>query len=55
MHMTAETTRRPYVRPAITDLGGLVELTATVGGALSDVPQGTPTGSGCQVVADCFS
>jgi hypothetical protein len=48
-------TPRPYTAPAIRDFGGLVELTATVGGGLSDVPQGAPIGSGCQVVADCFS
>jgi hypothetical protein len=47
--------RRPYSAPAIRDFGNLVELTATVGGGLSDVPQGTPIGSGCQDVADCFS
>jgi hypothetical protein len=47
--------RRPYTAPAIRDFGGLVEVTATVGGGLSDVPQGAPIGSGCQVVADCFS
>ena len=46
---------RPYTAPAIRDFGGLVEVTATVGGGLSDVPQGAPIGSGCQVVADCFS
>jgi len=48
-------TRRPYTAPAIRDLGDLVELTATVGGGLSDVPQGAPIGTGCQVVTDCFS
>jgi hypothetical protein len=47
--------RKPYTPPTIRDFGGLVELTATVGGGLSDVPQGAPIGSGCQVVADCFS
>jgi hypothetical protein len=48
-------TRMPYTAPAIRDFGDLVELTATVGGGLSDVPQGAPIGNGCQVVADCFS
>ena len=32
-----------YVAPSIRDYGDLVELTATIGGGLSDVPQGTPT------------
>jgi hypothetical protein len=50
-----DTARKPYTAPAIRDYGDLVELTATIGGGLSDVPQGSPTGSGCQVVADCFS
>jgi len=55
--LTSDTpsTRRPYTAPAIRDLGDLVELTATVGGGLSDVPQGAPIGTGCQVVTDCFS
>jgi hypothetical protein len=47
--------RKPYTPPVVRDYGDLVELTATVGGSLSDVPQGTPTGAGCQVIADCFS
>jgi hypothetical protein len=47
--------RNPYVPPVIRDFGDLIELTANVGGGLSDVPQGTPIGSGCQVVSDCFS
>jgi hypothetical protein len=47
--------RKPYVSPAIRDYGDLVELTATIGGSLSDVPQGSPTGSGCTVPANCFS
>jgi hypothetical protein len=47
--------RTPYIAPAVRDYGDLVELTATIGGGLSDVPQGSPTGTGCQVVADCFS
>jgi hypothetical protein len=45
----------PYIPPAIRDFGDLVELTATVGGGLSDVPQGAPIGAGCQVRSDCFS
>jgi hypothetical protein len=53
-HVTP-TERRPYVAPTIEDYGDLVELTATVGGGLSDVPQGAPIGSGCQVRSDCFS
>jgi hypothetical protein len=50
-----QTPRRPYTAPAIHDFGDLVELTATIGGGLSDVPQGAPIGTGCQVAADCFS
>ena len=46
---------KPYTAPVVRDYGDLVELTATIGGGLSDVPQGSPTGTGCQVVADCFS
>ena len=38
---------RTYEKPRIRDFGDLVELTATIGGALSDVPQGTPSGAGC--------
>jgi hypothetical protein len=56
--MTDPTTtapRKAYTAPLIRDYGDLVEVTASVGGGLSDVPQGSPTGSGCQVVADCFS
>ena len=55
MHEPTETARKPYTAPVIRDYGDLVELTATIGGGLSDVPQGSPTGSGCQVIADCFS
>ncbi len=36
-----------YTTPTVRDYGDLVELTATVGGSMSDVPQGTPTGAGC--------
>ncbi|MEA2382068.1 MAG: hypothetical protein QOH72_2039 [Solirubrobacteraceae bacterium] len=55
MTTAPQDTRRIYTAPAIRDFGDLVELTATIGGSLSDVPQGTPSGSGCEVVADCFS
>jgi hypothetical protein len=49
--------RKPYVPPSIRDYGDLVEMTATVGGGFSDVPQGDPTGSGCgaQNAPSCFS
>lgn len=46
---------RAYTPAVIWDYGDLVELTATIGGGLSNVPQGSPTGTGCQVVADRFS
>jgi hypothetical protein len=45
----------PYVSPSVRDYGDLVELTATVGGGLSDVMQGTPQGTGCTTPANCFS
>jgi hypothetical protein len=38
---------KDYARPKVRDYGDLLEVTATIGGALSDVPQGTPTGPGC--------
>jgi hypothetical protein len=47
--------RRPYVPPAIRDYGDLIEVTANVGGTFSDVPQGTPTGTGCGGGPNCFS
>jgi hypothetical protein len=47
--------RRPYVSPAIRDYGDLLEVTATIGGAFSDVPQGSPTGTGCGGGPSCFS
>ena len=52
---TGTSIRRPYVAPSIRDYGDLVELTATVGGGLSDVPQGTPQGTGCTTPENCFS
>jgi hypothetical protein len=47
--------RSPYVSPAVRDYGDLVEVTATVGGGLSDVAQGTTQGTGCTGPANCFS
>jgi hypothetical protein len=47
--------RQPYVAPSIRDYGDLVEVTASIGGTLSDVPRGTPTGAGCTNVSNCFS
>jgi hypothetical protein len=49
-------TRTPYVSPAIRDYGDLVELTATIGGNFSDVPQGS-NDPGCpsQNAPSCFS
>jgi hypothetical protein len=46
-----------YEPPAICDYGDLVEMTATVGGGFSDVPQGSPIGTGCvpSDVSTCFS
>jgi hypothetical protein len=47
----------PYVSPAIRDYGDLVEVTANISGGFSDVPQGSPSGSGCsaQNAPSCFS
>jgi hypothetical protein len=36
-----------YTKPVVRDYGDLLDMTATVGGILSDVPQGTPSGAGC--------
>jgi hypothetical protein len=55
MSNTGSAERRPYVSPSIRDYGDLVEVTATVGGAFSDVPQGSPSGPGCSGGASCFS
>lgn len=46
-----------YEPPAIRDYGGLVEMTAQVGGGFSDVPQGAPISSGCSALnaPSCFS
>jgi hypothetical protein len=46
-----------YEAPTIRDYGDLVEMTAQVGGGFSDVPQGSPTGTGCPAAnaASCFS
>ena len=55
MSQVSSAQRRPYVPPAIRDYGDLVEVTATVGGSLSDVPQGSPTGTGCGGGPSCFS
>ncbi len=51
------TARKTYVAPSICDYGDLVEVTAMVGGGFSDVPQGSPIGSGCpsQNAPSCFS
>ena len=40
---------------AIRDYGDLIEVTANVGGTFSDVPQGSPTGTGCGGGPSCFS
>ena len=47
----------PYEPPTVRDFGDLVEMTAQVGGGFSDVPQGSPIGTGCspQNVSNCFS
>jgi hypothetical protein len=55
MSKTSPSERRPYVSPSIRDYGDLVEVTATVGGTFSDVPQGSPTGTGCPGGPSCFS
>jgi hypothetical protein len=57
MTMPETKSQRPatYVAPSIRDYGDLVELTATIGGGLSDVPQGSPTGTGCTTPENCFS
>jgi hypothetical protein len=47
--------RKPYVSPSIRDFGDLVEVTAQLSGGFSDVPQGSPTGSGCPGGPSCFS
>jgi hypothetical protein len=49
--------RKPYFAPSVRDYGDLVEVTATVGGGFSDVPQGAPIGAGCspQNAPSCFS
>ena len=47
--------RSPYVAPSVRDYGDLVEVTATVGGGLSDVAQGTPQGAVCTTTANRFS
>ncbi len=49
--------RKTYVPPTVRDYGDLVEMTAVVGGGFSDVPQGSPIGSGCgaQNAPSCFS
>jgi hypothetical protein len=47
--------RAPYIAPAVRDYGDLVEVTATIGGGLSDVAQGAPQGAGCTSPANCFS
>jgi hypothetical protein len=55
MSDTSSVGRRPYVSPSIRDHGDLVEMTATIGGGLSDVAQGSPQGNGCTAPASCFS
>jgi hypothetical protein len=47
--------RKPYVSPSIRDFGDLVEVTAQLSGGFSDVPQGSPTGTGCPGGPSCFS
>jgi hypothetical protein len=47
--------RAPYESPSVRDYGDLVEVTATIGGGLSDVAQGTTQGPGCTTPANCFS
>ena len=47
--------RKPYVSPLIRDFGDLVEVTAQLSGGFSDVPQGSPTGTGCPGGPSCFS
>jgi hypothetical protein len=55
MPQVSSTQRRPYVSPAIRDYGDLLEVTANIGGTFSDVPQGSPTGTGCGGGPSCFS
>ena len=55
MSQASSVQRRPYVPPAIRDYGDLLEVTANIGGTFSDVPQGSPTGTGCGGGASCFS
>jgi hypothetical protein len=49
--------RKPYLSPSIRDYGDLVEVTATVGGSFSDLPQGGTIGAGCPAnnAPSCFS
>jgi hypothetical protein len=55
MPQASSAQRKPYVPPTIRDYGDLVEVTANVGGSFSDVPQGSPTGTGCGGGSSCFS
>jgi len=47
--------RKPYASPSIRDFGDLVEVTAQLAGGFSDVPQGSPAGTGCPGGPSCFS
>jgi hypothetical protein len=56
--MSTPIMREPmYEAPTIRDYGDLIEMTAQVGGGLSDVPQGSPVSTGCPAsnAASCFS
>jgi hypothetical protein len=55
MSQASSAQHRPYIPPSIRDYGGLVEVTANVGGTFSDVPQGSPSGAGCGGGPNCFS
>ena len=55
MSQASSVERKPYVAPSIRDYGDLLEVTATVGGTFSDVPQGSPSGTGCGGGPSCFS
>jgi hypothetical protein len=55
MSQASSAGRAPYVSPSIRDYGDLVDVTATIGGTFSDVPQGAPAGTGCVGGASCFS
>jgi hypothetical protein len=55
MSQASSVQRKPYIAPSIRDYGDLLEVTATVGGTFSDVPQGSPSGTGCGGGPSCFS